>query len=62
MVLVVNTQGKYWDGLGWSEQGKEFLSAASAIRSLHEEGEDAEEVVLYSPKDNPVYDPQPSVP
>jgi hypothetical protein len=40
MFLVVNGKGLAWDGLGWNEQGKEFFSVASAIRSLHEEGED----------------------
>ena len=40
MFLVVNAKGRYWDGLGWNEQGKEFFSVAAAIRSLHEEGED----------------------
>ena len=40
MFLVVNAEGKYWDGLGWNQQGREFLSLASATRSLYEEGED----------------------
>ena len=40
MFLIVNPDGKYWDGLGWSLQGKEFFSVAAATRSLHEEGED----------------------
>ncbi len=44
MILVVNAKGLSWDGLGWSEQGKEFLSVPSAVRSLHEEGEDLEQV------------------
>lgn len=42
MFLVVNAYGNYWDGFGWSEQGKEFFSLAAAQRSLHEEGEDIE--------------------
>ena len=42
MILVVNANGQYWDGLGWSQQGKEFFSVAAATRSLHEEGEDAD--------------------
>jgi hypothetical protein len=40
MFLVINAEGKYWDGWNWSEQGREFLSLASATRSLYEEGED----------------------
>ena len=44
MILVINADGKYWDGWHWSEQGKEFLSIATAIRSLHEEGEDYDDV------------------
>ena len=40
VILVVDSKGRYWDGLGWNEQGKEFFSVAAAIRSLHEEGED----------------------
>jgi len=43
MFLVVNAEGKYWDGFGWSQQGKEFFSVASATRSLHEEGEDLDD-------------------
>jgi hypothetical protein len=43
MVLVINAKGQYWDGLAWNQKGKEFLSVPSAIRSLHEEGEDPEE-------------------
>jgi hypothetical protein len=46
MFLVVNASNKFWDGWGWSEQGKEFLTVASATRSLHEEGEDTNEVVI----------------
>jgi hypothetical protein len=44
MFLVVNAEGKFWDGWAWSAQGKEFFSVASATRSLHEEGEDPDEV------------------
>jgi hypothetical protein len=40
MFLVVNPKGQYWDGLSWSQQGKTFLTVASATRSLYEEGED----------------------
>jgi hypothetical protein len=46
MFLVINTSNKFWDGWGWSEQGKEFLTIAAATRSLHEEGEDANEVAI----------------
>jgi len=44
MFLVVNAEGRYWNGFGWSQQGKEFLSIALATRSLHEEGEDPDSV------------------
>ena len=43
MFLVVNAGGQYWNGLGWSQQGKPFLSMAAATRSLHEEGENTDE-------------------
>lgn len=43
MFLVVNAEGKYWDGFSWNVQGKQFFSVASATRSLHEEGEDLDE-------------------
>lgn len=46
MFLVVNARGQYWDGLGWSEQGRLFFSVAAATRSLHEEGEEVEEVTF----------------
>jgi hypothetical protein len=46
MFLVVNASNKFWNGWGWSEQGKEFLSVASAVRSLHEEGEDPASVEI----------------
>lgn len=42
MFLVVNGDGRYWDGLGWNVQGKVFFSVASATRSLYEEGEGVE--------------------
>jgi hypothetical protein len=48
MFLVVNASNKFWTGWGWSEQGKEFLSVAAAIRSLHEEGEDPDNVKILS--------------
>jgi len=46
MFRVINASGKVWDGMGWSVQGKEFISIASATRSLHEQGEDIEEAVI----------------
>jgi len=54
MFLIVRaTDGRYWDGLGWNVQGKEFLTKASATRSLYEEGEDLTEVkILDSITDN----------
>jgi hypothetical protein len=48
MFLVVNAEGKYWDGFGWSQQGREFFSIAAATRSLHEEGEDTEGALILS--------------
>jgi len=42
MFLVVNAKGQYWTGFEWGQQGKPFLTAAAATRSLHEEGEDLE--------------------
>lgn len=46
MYLVVHASGKFWDGYGWGERGKVFLSPAKATRSLYEEGEDLEEAVI----------------
>jgi hypothetical protein len=43
MFLVVNAKGQYWTGFEWGQQGKPFLTAAAATRSLHEEGEGLEE-------------------
>jgi len=48
MFRVINVSGKVWDGIGWNTQGKEFLSAVSAIRSLHEQGEDINETLILS--------------
>ena len=48
MFLVVNASNKFWNGWGWSEQGKEFLTVAAATRSLHEEGEDLENKLIVS--------------
>ena len=42
MFLVVSSDGKYWTGFEWGQQGKPFLTAAAATRSLYEEGEDLE--------------------
>ena len=54
MFLIVNANGQMWDGLGWSEQGKEFFSIAAATRSLHEEGEDDESVnIVEKSNDSP---------
>jgi hypothetical protein len=44
MILIVRADGKYWDGLAWSQQGKTFLTVAAATRSLCEEGEDPDQV------------------
>ena len=46
MFLVVRADGRYWNGLSWSVKGREFLSVASATRSLHEEGEDDGSVTI----------------
>lgn len=40
MYFVVDSRGNFWDGWGWSEQGRPFLTVSAALRSLHEEGED----------------------
>jgi hypothetical protein len=48
MFLVVNASGKYWDGFGWNEQGKEFCTQARATRSLYEQGEDLENNLIVS--------------
>ena len=37
---MVNPAGQFWDGFGWSQQGKPFLTVGAATRSLCEEGED----------------------
>ena len=51
MFLVINAKGLAWDGLGWNEQGKEFFSIAAATRSLHEEGEDNDKVLIVATED-----------
>jgi len=48
MFLVLNSSNQFWTGTGWAAQGKEFLSFASAIRSLQEEGEDIEKTLIVS--------------
>jgi len=53
MFLVVNAKGQFWNGLGWSQQGKTFLSIGSATRSLYEEGEDIEEIVIQEVLNDP---------
>jgi hypothetical protein len=54
MILVIRADGKYWDGFSWSQQGKPFLTAAAATRSLHEEGEDlAGAKLMEVPRDTP---------
>lgn len=52
MYLIVNANGKYWDGSGWVEQGKVFLTLASAARSLHEEGEEPSELTFLELNDS----------
>jgi hypothetical protein len=46
MYLVVNANGKYWNGIAWAQRGKEFLSVPAAMRSLCEEGEDFEDACI----------------
>lgn len=48
MFLVINASGKYWNGFGWAEKGRVFLSQAQATRSLYEEGEDLENKLIVS--------------
>lgn len=61
MVLAVNATGNYWNGLGWCQKGKEFLTVGSVLRSLQEEGEDLETITLlyFDPDSN--YDPEPNL-
>lgn len=51
MYLVVSADGRYWDGFGWNQQGKEFFSPAAAVRSLHEEGEDDDGIQIVAAED-----------
>jgi len=61
MVLAVNATGCYWNGLGWSQRGKEFLTVGSALRSLQEEGEDLDTITLLYSEPDSNYDPQSKV-
>ena len=58
MVLAVNATGGYWNGLGWSQKGKEFLTVAAALRSLQEEGEDLDKITLLYSEPDSNYDPE----
>ena len=41
MFIVLNEEGKAWDGFGWTwKNTRPFLSEAAALRALHEAGED----------------------
>jgi hypothetical protein len=53
MFLAVDSSGNFWDGWGWSSQGKEFLSIDALYRSLHDEGSDPDNVMVL---EVPVYD------
>jgi hypothetical protein len=46
MFLVLKANGSRWDGQGWSTRGKEFCSVGRVIRSLHEEGEDMDDILI----------------
>jgi hypothetical protein len=46
MFLAVDNSGNFWDGWGWSQRGREFLSIAALYRSLHDEGSDPENVMV----------------
>lgn len=50
---MVNPAGQYWDGFGWSQQGKPFLSVGAATRSLYEEGEDLDELKILETSNDP---------
>jgi hypothetical protein len=51
MFLVVRADGKFWNGLGWAEQGKAFFSIAAATRSLYEEGEGLDGTLILPKED-----------
>ena len=54
MFFVVNPAGQMWDGFGWSQQGRPFLSVSAATRSLYEEGEDLNEAqIMEVQRDSP---------
>jgi hypothetical protein len=53
MFLAVDNSGNFWDGWGWSQRGREFLSIAALYRSLHDEGSDPENVMVL---EIPIYD------
>jgi len=53
MYFVVNPAGQYWNGFGWSQQGKPFLSVGAATRSLYEEGEDLNESIILEVQRDP---------
>lgn len=46
MFLVLKANGSSWDGQNWSNNGKKFLSVGGVLRSLHEEGEDMDDVLI----------------
>lgn len=50
---MVNPAGQYWDGFGWSQQGKPFLTVSAATRSLYEEGEDLDELKILETSNDP---------
>ena len=51
---MVNPAGQMWDGFGWSQQGRQFLSVSAATRSLCEEGEDLDEAqIMEVQRDSP---------
>ena len=52
MFLAVDSSGSFWDGLGWTQKGKEFLSIAALYRSLHDEGSDPTSVMVI---ETPIY-------
>ena len=53
MFFVVNPEGQFWDGFGWNQKGKPFLSVGAATRSLYEEGEDFGEAEILEVQRDP---------
>jgi hypothetical protein len=53
MFLVINAHGQFWNGFGWSQQGKPFLSVSAATRSLYEEGESLEDAKIMEVQRDP---------